>query len=176
MNYYSERLAQYGLSDVRALGWGSVESQQLRFRVLCEIADLRGHSILDFGCGFGDLYDFMGRPEGYVGCDDNPEMLKAACARYPTAKFVSEPEHADYILASGVFNLNRSWQGALFDLWNSAQLGMAVNFTSSLAKYKQPGIEYVDPLMVIEQCMIYSKRFALRHDYKENDCTIYVYK
>jgi len=175
MSYYSERLATYG-PDVRALGWGSEESQLIRFKVLSQIADLHGMVVLDFGCGFGDLYAYLGKSVNYIGCDENPDMLEQARAKYPHARFIDHPVEADYILESGAFNLLSSWEFVVTSLWEFCRCGMALNFTSTLAEVKNPDIFYSDPADVVEVCTRLSKRFMLRHDYKENDFCVYCYR
>jgi SAM-dependent methyltransferase len=175
-DYYADRLGQYGPDDVRSLGWGSVESQQIRFKVLAEIADLRGHSVLDFGCGFGDLYNYLFPRVFYIGCDSNLEMLEVARRGHPGAVFVESPVSADYVLASGAFNLDPQWQDTVVHLWSLCRLGMAVNFTSSLAQHKNPDIIYVDPFNATRFCSTLTRKFTLRHDYKPNDFTIYLHQ
>jgi SAM-dependent methyltransferase len=175
INYYSERLKQYG-SDVRALGWGSEGSQRLRFKVLSEITDLCGQTVLDFGCGFGDLYAFLKTEVSYIGYDSDPEMLAQAKIKYPTALFIVCPREADYVLASGTFNLVADYRPAISFLWTLCHKGMAVNFTSALAEKQTPGIVYADPFEAARFCSTLSKKFVLRTDYKENDFCIYLYR
>ncbi|NVL90353.1 MAG: hypothetical protein HWN69_05065, partial [Desulfobacterales bacterium] len=62
---YSSTIAHYDkLLGIRAkdhemVGWGSEESQKCRFGVLCQLDDLSGKSVLDVGCGLGDLYGYL---------------------------------------------------------------------------------------------------------------------
>ena len=53
---YNKMLAD-GANDAERVGWGSVDSQEKRFRVLMEIGDLDNNSILDVGCGLGAFFD-----------------------------------------------------------------------------------------------------------------------
>ena len=61
IDYYGPRLQRYG-PTAEAVGWNNREKQELRFRVLCEIASLNGRSVLDVGCGLGDLLGLEVRP------------------------------------------------------------------------------------------------------------------
>src|SRR5688572_31025014 len=56
--HYDALVARHGLSH-KALDWGSRDSQELRFSVLAAIADLRGCSVLDVGCGLADFCAFL---------------------------------------------------------------------------------------------------------------------
>lgn len=175
MSYYTKLLEKYG-TGVKALGWGSVESQLLRFKVLTEIADLKGSTVLDFGCGFGDLYDYLHGSTIYIGCDDNLDMLRAAKDKYPYATFVTSPIEADYVLVSGTFNLREDWWDDIVYLWGLCRNGMALSFTSNLAERQTPGIVYADPFDTARSCSHLTKKFVLRHDYKPNDFAVYLYR
>jgi SAM-dependent methyltransferase len=175
-DYYTERLARFG-PEVQALGWGSVASQRVRFQVLAEIAGLRNGTILDYGCGLGDLYEFLGRPDGYAGYDCHRGMLEAARARYPSARFVDQPVEADYVLASGVLNLDHFWQDTLREMWGLCRYGLAVNFTSELAERHNPEILYFNPFTAGAFVATLTKKFTIRHDgYLPNDFTAYAYR
>jgi len=56
-SYFSKRYEEFG-DSVKTL-WGGEESQKQRFDVLLSIGDLNGKSVLDVGCGFGDLYGYL---------------------------------------------------------------------------------------------------------------------
>ena len=60
---YNERLTNLG-ETAQALGWRDSSQQHLRFRMLAEISDLTGCSIMDIGCGFGDLLEYDGLHDG----------------------------------------------------------------------------------------------------------------
>ena len=107
---YEDRYEQYGY-DVRTIGWGNKESQILRFDVLCDISDLRGRSVCDLGCGFGDLYPYLLKRFGdveYFGIDISPKLIGKAKEKYPDASFAvfdileyDISRKFDFILSSG---------------------------------------------------------------------------
>lgn len=73
---YNETLEIYGY-DQRALREFKGR-QPLRYEVLSEIGDLNNCSILDVGCGFGDIYAFLikkGLNIKYTGYDINPNFI-----------------------------------------------------------------------------------------------------
>ena len=65
---------------VQALGYGSTRAQLKRFEAACEVMDLKGLSVLDVGCGYGDLAPFVvaKRVKSYTGIDIVPEFLAEA--------------------------------------------------------------------------------------------------
>ena len=51
----------FGEGTSGALGWKSDENQNIRFEILSQIGDMSGLSVLDLGCGHGDLCGYLGR-------------------------------------------------------------------------------------------------------------------
>jgi len=85
LHYHRHRIATYGDGGVQALGWKSLGSQRKRFEVIAGSADFDGHSILDVGCGHGDLKAFLDErfvDFTYIGIDQVPEFIAQAEARY----------------------------------------------------------------------------------------------
>ena len=114
ITFYNRHFARFG-DDPRAVRWTD-QGQLWRYHTLIRIAgDLSGKSVLDFGCGKGDLYGYM-RNQGiagkYCGIDVNENLIRLATAKYPETEFIPmdiEEEDIkrlfDVILVCGVFNL-----------------------------------------------------------------------
>ncbi len=188
---YSERVRQHGY-DVKALGWGSRESQARRFAVLNEVGPLNGSSVLDVGCGLGDLYAWM-RRKGlrvrYMGVDITPRMVDKARERFPKTQFrvcdVLDGSQAvaahDYVLSSGIFTHGgrsafeflKAMVRRMFDLSKQA---LAFNCLSGWAEVKELGEFHADPLRVVSFCRTLTPRVVLRHDYHPRDFTVYLYR
>ncbi|MEM5948252.1 class I SAM-dependent methyltransferase [Spirochaetia bacterium 38H-sp] len=119
-SYYKDKLERFSFSDERhrALGWESRDAQYKRFSVLCNFLKEKGvSSILDVGCGLGDLYQFLKVHDidcAYTGVDILPDMVERASSFYPGACFVAgdvftensfSPSSFDVVYSCGVFNL-----------------------------------------------------------------------
>ena len=192
IEYYTRRLQQYG-PEPRAVDWGSPQSQVLRFSVLCEIGSLAGASILDVGCGLGDLYGYLrtaGINVDYTGYDITPALLEAARRRFPEGRFLERniadlPEADlepgwDYVIASGIFYLRQQDPDAYLRemvgrLSRLARRGVAFNTLSARASERSAGEYYADPIMVVGACLDLTPRVVLRHDYMPHDFTVYLY-
>ncbi|MBQ2294299.1 MAG: class I SAM-dependent methyltransferase [Spirochaetales bacterium] len=93
-----ERIREYYLpklknekSDSGCLGWENEQAQELRFEVLKNIF-FHGASVLDVGCGLGNLYDYLKKQDynfKYTGVDILPEMIFRAKEKNPQAEFFS---------------------------------------------------------------------------------------
>ena len=186
---YNERLKIYGY-DPRALGWFKGR-QHIRFKVLSEIGDLNNCSILDVGCGFGDLYGFLiksGLNIRYTGYDINPDIIKIAKEVYPNAHFEVKDiekeeihDNFDWVFASGVFEFklpdNKLFiQNMLRRMFEICNKGVAVDFISSYVDFRNEEAYYVSPEEMFSFCKTFSKRVLLRHDYMPYEFCIYIYK
>lgn len=190
--YFVERFARYG-DDVRTF-WGSRRSQEERFQVLCSIGDLTDKSVLDVGCGFGDLLGYLAasgaRISSYRGFDCVDGVLEIARQRYPEGQFenadllsVAHETRADYVFASGIFFLaSEDWHQYTFRMlkamYSVANRGVAVNFLSRYSGQTDDGTSYyADPADVLSRCMQeISPIVELRHSYRANDFTVFIYK
>ena len=115
--YYESKMDR-GLPDYGVLGWESKEAQTLRFDILLSSVDLGGRSLLDVGCGMGNLPEYIrskGMDVRYTGVDILQSMVDQARARMPGAEFYNADIFAgpffgkrifDVVYASGIFNLN----------------------------------------------------------------------
>ena len=113
MEVYRHLLRVHGLGKAEAMGWRSRESQETRFKILTrEVTP--GESLIDYGCGLGDLSGYLKRSGlnvDYKGFDLLPDMVKGARLKYPQASFSVRgslrglPGRSyDRVLASGIFS------------------------------------------------------------------------
>lgn len=116
IDYFTKRLRHFGDTPA-SLGW-SEKGQILRYKAITELLPLNNSSVLDFGCGKGDLYGYLkkrGLNLQYTGMDINPELIRIAREKYPQATFRTIDlekeeldEKFDFIIICGVFNLKVS--------------------------------------------------------------------
>jgi len=190
--HHQEQLTRWG-DSVRAVGYGSIESQQVRYSVLSEIGSFEGRDVLDVGCGFGDFFCFINRKGGhlksYVGVDVNPNMIAIAKKRCPNAVFeVKDILEApvvnkfDFVIASGIFGLETPNWEEIFKkmttrMYELSKIGVSVNFLSAFTPGKKPAdSHFADPIEITDFVLRnLSTKVVLRHDYKPNDFTLYIY-
>jgi SAM-dependent methyltransferase len=85
IHYHRHRIAQFGADHVRALGWVNAASQTSRFECIAQAIDFTDSSVLDLGCGTGDLKAFLDARFGgvsYLGIEQVPEFVAQARKRY----------------------------------------------------------------------------------------------
>lgn len=178
---YSELLKKHGPNDPRSVKWGDKRTQYFRFKILCEIADLTNEAVLDYGCGLGDLYDYLqtqGFKGTYAGQDINSDLIRAAREKYPLNFWVGGGEipGCDYALLSGVFN--ESFEGreqmikdTLTKVYEAARKGVAYN-----GIYGGAEMATSDPAELFRFCTTLTPYVTLRQDYRGGNFTLYLYR
>ena len=190
--WYAEKVARHGY-DHRGLGFRTRSSQEKRFEALIALGDLHGRTVLDVGCGFGDLLVYLrdhGIEPSYTGLDLCEPMILRCRERFGagTATFHVgdvlewEPEEApDYVVASGIFGLDSRDARArirptLRRMFEWARVGMACNFLSQRSLEPAENRVYVDPAEALEMALALTPAVRLDHAYLPNDFTIYLDK
>ena len=120
--FYTAAIKKHGESS-RGVHWNTQHSQEKRFEVLLSFIQDDGFSLVDAGCGFGDLYFYMKKKEiaftSYTGLDLSPSMVEIA--KEKTTQKVYEKDicrdvlpEADYYLCSGAMNILSRFDTYLF--------------------------------------------------------------
>jgi SAM-dependent methyltransferase len=188
---YQKGLNEYGESPL-ALHWTDYRSMAIRFRNLVRDVDLDGRSVLDAGCGMGDLLPYLyakASEFNYLGVDINPGFIDIAKKRYDGHKFkVGNPFSGkfkgsyDVVLSSGVMNINvTGWQQHrkvmiknLFDLAGEA---LAFNMAGGPGPARSDSlIGYADANEILDFCKSLTSQVILRTDYLRDDFMITIFK
>ena len=194
-DYYETKLREHGPTPA-GVDWNSLESQQLRFAQLAHLwRDDADASILDYGCGYGALADYLrgrGHRGDYVGFDVSQAMAEAAHSRLrslPACRATARRDDlapCDYAVASGVFNVKQdasdeAWRTYIWetvaDLAALGTRGFAFNALTAYsdADRQRGDLFYGDPLEAFDRCKrTYSRFVTLLHDYPLYEFTIIV--
>jgi|APSaa5957512535_1039671.scaffolds.fasta_scaffold123522_2 SAM-dependent methyltransferase len=186
---YSQRYREMGY-NVRTLGWGSTEQQELRFDRVLNTVNLNGRHILDIGCGFGDLLTFCLKnnttPSKYTGWDINPDLIEEAekrhakeIAKFSVVNLTDSKEHsnvADVGIMLGLlnFNLGESFKNIdytkmmLTDAFECVSEALVVDFLSTNLDPEYPKEDFVfyhNPAEILEFALTLTPNVKLIHDY-----------
>lgn len=188
--YHKDKIDKYGPSTTRSLGWLSSASQVIRFDVLSQIGDLTNCSVLDAGCGHGDLCEYLNqRFSGvrYYGIDINDSFLDTAVERYghitESAFFKGDFSTAslpvtDYILLSGSLNYRNTnphfTMEAISHLYQSCRIAFGFNMLSVITEPESFLISH-NRDEIINHCKTLSNQVIIKENYTENDFTIFIY-
>ncbi len=190
---HRDSLRRYGYSPW-ALYWSNREVQERRFQVLFEAGIQPGQSLLDVGCGFGDLAAWLERqgcPVDYTGIDLSPDLLAEGRRRHPGLRLLEgdlfdldpAPRAFDWVVLSGTLNRDLGDDGAyarrlILRMWDACRLGIAFNLLD--ARHEPTASRWDMQSFHPEEILTLVRRFAprveLRDGYLDNDFTIHAWR
>src|SRR5437667_3214542 len=113
IKYFTDKIDQFGASP-QGVDYNSPVAQETRFEQLVKvIRPERPFSVIDYGCGYGALLDFLLQKSWafeYYGFDIIEKMIAVGEAAHPTTPNVhfsssaDDLRAADYLLAGAIFN------------------------------------------------------------------------
>jgi len=177
---YNDRFSEVGLNR-DGLAVGPEERHNLRFKILAESGIQSGDSVLDLGCGFGDLLVYLqriGLKVIYTGYDINPVVINEARNRHPSHDFqvldILDEDFPvfDFIVSSTSFNLpllerdNYAFVGELLEkCHHHARKAVSIDFLSSYCDYPSAEGFHYEPEKIFALAKKITKSVILRHDY-----------
>jgi len=189
LTYYKSALNEFGDHDARSVHWSDKRGQELRFLILSQIANLNGQSVLDVGCGLGDLINFFKKNAlsvDYTGIDIVPDFIERAREFHPNARFETmnietTTEQFDYVLASGamsfkVENNKEFYFGIIKKMFELSKKGLAFNMLNCEIHVDDETYAAYDPNEVADFCKTLSPNVQIILGYLPQDFTIYMYK
>lgn len=137
--FYTSSINKYGIT-ARGVNWISTDTQRIRFKIILEMlpSDLSSCTIVDAGCGFGDLYIYLEKrnklPKKYIGIDSLPDMHAIASAKTGCEIILAditkdEIPNANYIICSGAMNVLQKFETYQFirNCYKSSKNGFIFN-------------------------------------------------
>jgi SAM-dependent methyltransferase len=193
---YRQAVERYG-AGFEATLWNSPEAQALRFDVMIGMCDLEGRTVLDVGCGQGDLAARLLERQvpfaRYVGVDAVAEMIEAAQGRglerceFIFGDAVADPAvlagpGPDFAFISGTLNTmnERTARRLVGAAYTAASRAVAFNFLSSRAhprwtKRDPAPARRFDPVRWLDFALGLSSRVAFTQAYLDgHDATILI--
>jgi SAM-dependent methyltransferase len=187
---YDKSLSEHGESP-KALLWGNYKIAATRYRELVTDLPLDGKTILDAGCGMGDLLPFIyakATDFKYLGADTNSGFVEIAKKRYEGHEFVVADPFSenigrfDVVISSGVLNGNvEDWmekrKQAITSLFGITNEIFAFNMSGSLKPIPStPITAFADLQEVFTFCAGLSPKIILRNHYSNRGFTIIMFK
>jgi SAM-dependent methyltransferase len=168
--------------DVRALDYSGARSQLLRFERMLRL-DLHGKTMLDVGCGYGDMLQYLLERgvvlREYLGVEISPVIFgridpsrfHGTQATFRCADTFADPDIAsrtfEVVLALGSLNYDHArLRERLGYLWDRVAPGGSLVFTqpSALAEPVQGTLaNYADPASMLSFCFGLSRSVMLDH-------------
>ena len=193
LEYYKKLITEHDDNSSQAQGWASNETENTRFKIFTKIGDLNNSSILDVGCGFGDLYDFLKKKDlnfTYKGIDINPEMIKVARDKHQDVYFETVDfcaynleEKFDYVFCSGALsfkikNYKQFYFNYIEKMFELSNIGIAFNMLNSKNNVNSEDEKLFATYSISEVeefCSNLTKKITILQDYLPNDFTFFLY-
>jgi trans-aconitate methyltransferase len=189
--FHKAKNGKYGPGNAKSLGWFTEESQLKRFEVLSRAGNLDHASVLDVGCGNGDLGVYLSqrfKDVHYQGIDLMKDYLEIATernqhnpqARFYLGDFMSGAlPKVDYVFACGSLNYKNSdpafIQKVITQLYTACTKALAFNLLSQTPNPNGILVTY-KPSEIVEFCRTLSPHVTLIDDYEEGDFTVVLRK
>lgn len=189
LGFYNGLIAEHGPYSPKAVSWENESSKRVRLSVLSEVGNLNNRSILDMGCGFGDLYDQLRtrhKDFSYTGIDINPVLISTAKEKYPGVDFQAldfgeyKGGTTDFILSSGALsfkidNYKEKYFSVIKHMFETAKVAVAFNMLDSSQHVNDDTFAAYSVPEVYDFCSTLTNKLAVRHDYLPHDFTVYMY-
>ena len=184
--YYDKLAIENGISP-RTSDANSQKSLEARWKVLSEVCDLRGKSVLEVGCGYGGFPRYLQKKitylNSYTGIDISQKAIRAS---EKEGKFrfnlihadaFDWTEKADVVLSQGPFYLaDEQYAYKLIDkMWNLANEAVAFTGISTWCDVKDDYYR-IDPAKMLNYLRKYTDKIVMRHDYWRGDCCFFMMK
>jgi len=189
-------------NTVQALEWASEKSQLQRFK---QVRKIFGNmlpnektSVLDVGCGLGDLYGYLNREVftngslEYRGYDITSELIAFAKERYPKAEFhtvdiltrVPFVKQWDYVFMIDILDTlcEDNWRvvkGMLFRAFAMSKKGLCASFLSGYADDDMMATDdqfYIEPEELFRYCKKLTPWVDMKHSHLPHNVVMYLYK
>jgi len=189
--YHEMAIRAHGAGSVGALGWLDSESQLSRFEMLAGIGNMNDCSVLDAGCGHGDLFAFLSkkyRLRHYTGIDHSEIFINTAIKKYgsrPKTTFelsdfaADQLPDTDYVLLSGSLNYRNSDPALIYKmiakLFAACKIALGFNLLNEINDPIGILVAY-DMQAINEYCRTLTGNTILHNNYTQGDFTIWMYK
>jgi SAM-dependent methyltransferase len=193
--YYENLLKEFGFTS-KSLGWNR-DNQRLRFEILLKNLNIgKIDSILDVGCGYGDLYFYLIDNNitinKYIGLELVNEFYVETKKRLKdfnninifNIDFLDFNTSCDFIVGSGIFGVGNGMHENMINYVDSiikksidiATYGFSYNFLSSNSNIKSSNLNFhVDVNEISSVIRRYSPRFIIDHSYSPFEFTVTVF-
>lgn len=185
--FHRDCIRRWGIEDCRAVGYSNKSSQLSRFEVIAALYEC-GESVLDVGCGTGDLFAYLSRFSenlDYLGIEQQEEFVRNAettYREYTNCKFQrgdftsADLPQSDLVVACGSLSYRRensqTYQISIERLFGAANKLFVFNMLDVARMFPGEVLIGHDPDAIARQCRAICDSVAVVRGYISYDFTI----
>lgn len=187
IKYHNDSIKKYGVHSHQALGWSEKNNQLIRFEELSESLELNGSSVLDIGCGTGDLLTYLISKNiqcNYTGIDHIKDFVQFAGETFKeqgNASFLlgdfwtADLGKYDYVIASGALNYRHTDPHFIYKmiahLFSLSKKAFAFNLLGK-EEVSDGALVAYNKFEILDFCRKLSSDVEVKDDYLEADFTL----
>lgn len=183
--FYLSGIREHGCTP-QGLRWHSKQSQEIRFHQLLMLLPNDFRSVVDAGCGFGDLYLYLCNKHenkiDYIGLDSLDMMVEEAIKRtdvsaiYQCDILTDTLPVGEFYVCSGALNILTPKAAFRFieRCYTASSRGIVFNFLEGSKKSKTYNYLHASDITTLGEKL--NARVVFRRGYYERDCTVAFYK
>ncbi len=185
--FYTSAIELYGTS-AKGVNWHSKRTQEIRFNIILELLpkNIKDFTVVDAGCGFGDLYLYMLKkkkePKEYIGIDTLIDMYSIASEQTGKEIIIADITKdrlpsADYYVCSGAMNVLNEFETHLFiqNCFSTCREGFVFNILYGESESETYNYLSKDEINDIAKSL-HVEHVEFRKDYLSNDITVGFFK
>lgn len=190
---YNIRYNNFG-RNIKTVGWGNKKDQVLRFEMLLRGLEPKGKTILDIGCGLGDLVTYLNEKTNgdfqYIGIDiadtlvnDAKKIFTSSNVQFFTCDIfaMDSMPSVDISVMSGALSFKTDGiesyafktMHKMFEISNE---GASLNFLTKYVDFELPKNQHYSPEVVFSKAKELTKKVNLFHDYELYEFTVQLLK
>jgi SAM-dependent methyltransferase len=165
-DYYEDKFIKHGATS-NGVDWNDDESHSHRIQnLVSHISPDCYDSILDFGCGYGKMYEILeniGSKLDYFGYDINEKAIQSATEINNGGHFFSKLEEQksfDHVVANGIFNVSMNiskggWKkycyNTIDEMLSLSNKSVCFNMLTNYVDYEREHLCYFDPKEIFDR-------------------------
>ncbi|MEZ8195969.1 class I SAM-dependent methyltransferase [Vibrio cortegadensis] len=197
--FHRTRLKKWRGRNAKILGWSDETAQSKRFQAIATATNFNDRSVLDLGCGFGDLFRYLDEIytlDSYTGIDQHRPFIQTTKKRFaqhhldPSTKTASHFIWGDFsqmtlkphdiVVASGSLNYrsrNDDYLSSVINqMYQAADKVLIFNLLNADVFPPQPLLVSYNKQAIYRYCKLQCDDVSLIDDYAEEDFTIVMRK
>ena len=181
--FYTSAIEVHG-TTAKGVNWASKENQILRFEAILNLlpSRLNNFTLVDAGCGFGDLYTYMSKkkrlPKCYIGIDSLEDMYSIASEKTGQEIIIADIckdllPNAEYYICSGALNILTKFETHQFIQNCYASSSQGFIFNALLGDKESETYNYMTSAEIAGIAKeLKVRELIFRGDYLEGDITV----